>query len=107
AKERKDAARTEFAAKAEEEEARRASQGFDAFDDAPERDAFASEIEAGAAAATRLVGSGATFSALDSQKLGANTPAEAQEKATRKTNGILTEIRDFLTGGDFAARAGT
>lgn len=107
AKERKDAVKTEFAAKAEEEEARRASQGFDAFDDAPERDAFASKIEAGATAATRLVGSGATFSALDAQKLGANSPAEAQEKATRKTNGILTEIRDFLTGGDFAARAGT
>lgn len=101
AEKRKDAVRVDE----EEAKARRelSEIGTDAFgaDDAT----FFDSVDAGADAAARTVSSGATFSALDAQKLGANSPAEENVKETRKTNALLAGVLARWDESDFSLRA--
>lgn len=102
AKERKDAVRAASKAAEEEEEARRELENFDAFDGGDA--AFFESVDAGADVAARTVSSGATFSALDAQKLGANNPAEENVKETKRTNALLAGLLDRWDESDFSLR---
>ena len=103
AKERKDAVLAASKAAEEEEEARRELENFNAFDG--DDAAFFESVDAGADVAARTVSSGATFSALDAQKLGANNPAEENVKATLRTNELLGDIVARMDEFDFTLRA--
>ena len=107
AKERKDAVRAASKAAEEEEEARRelAEVGNDAFGGGEEDAAsFFDSVDAGADVAAKTVSSGATFSALDAQKLGANNPAEENVKETKRTNALLAGLLDRWDESDFSLR---
>lgn len=102
AKERKDVVHAASKAAEEEEEARRELENFDAFDG--DDAAFFESVDAGADVAARTVSSGATFSALDAQKLGANNPAEENVKETKRTNALLAGLLDRWDESDFSLR---
>ncbi|MBQ9127113.1 MAG: hypothetical protein IJY15_05045 [Thermoguttaceae bacterium] len=105
AKERKDAVLAASKAAEEEEEARRELENFDAFG-GDEEDAapFFESVDAGADVAAKTVSSGATFSAHDAQKLGANNPAEENVKETKRTNALLAGLLDRWDESDFSLR---
>ncbi len=50
--------------------------------------------------------SGASFSAFDVQKLGANAVGDAATEEAKKTNELLDGIKSLLEDGDFSARCG-
>ncbi|MBQ1278249.1 MAG: hypothetical protein IIY07_06355, partial [Thermoguttaceae bacterium] len=102
AKERKDAVLAASKADEEEEETRRELENFNAFDG--DDAAFFESVDAGADVAARTVSSGATFSALDAQKLGANNPAEENVKETKRTNALLAGLLDRWDESDFGLR---
>ena len=103
AKERKDAVLAASKAAEEEAKARRELENFNAFDG--DDAAFFESVDAGADVAARTVSSGATFSALDAQKLGANNPAEENVKASLRTNELLGDIVARMDEFDFTLRA--
>ncbi|MBQ7111311.1 MAG: hypothetical protein IJO06_08815 [Thermoguttaceae bacterium] len=107
AKERKDAVLAASKAAEEEAKARRelAEVGNDAFGGEEDAASFFDSVDAGANVAARTVSSGATFSALDAQKLGANNPAEENVKATLRTNELLGGIVARMDEFDFTLRA--
>lgn len=105
AKERKDAVLTASKAAEEETKARRELENFDAFGgDEEDAASFFESVDAGADVAARTVSSGATFSALDAQKLGANNPAEENVKETKRTNALLAGLLDRWDESDFSLR---
>ena len=104
AKERKDAVLSAAKAAEEEAKARRELENFDAFGGVEAEASFFDSVDAGAEVAAKTVSSGATFSALDAQKLGANNPAEENVKETKRTNALLAGLLDRWDESDFSLR---
>ena len=86
-------------------EAMKARVGFGAEEGAvAQEEVFDAVDSAVGSNSAKTVSSGATFSALDAQKLGANNPAEENVKETKRTNALLAGLLDRWDESDFSLR---